>query len=178
MSNKQSRIRSPNSGIEESDASSTQPHQESELSSYTNRTIPLSLSLTGNPWTDMGIVSLCQELDDGKPTFLVKNSMVWTEYEVTLSVYGDPESIEDMEAWLYDVMRRRWNELYWPNTKLKPLRLLPTFKDGFVDTSAQTRLTPEMKALIKEKLPKASTKDVERLAQNRRAKSRVSLMLL
>ena len=148
MTNDQIRIRDPNGG-----------------------TTVLHLSLTGNPWTDMGIVGLCRELQDGSPTFLEKPP-VWMEHEVSLSVYNDADSMEEMEKWLYDMMRVRWNQLFWPSKTAKVLGRSPTQKDGFVDSSESLSLLPGEKTLVKDTLKEkgvqtSSIKDTMPLTQDR-----------
>ena len=39
-------------------------------------TSSLVLELTGNPWTDFGIVSFCAELRMGAPDFLVEGTCI------------------------------------------------------------------------------------------------------
>ena len=132
-------------------------------------TTVLSLSLTGNPWTDMGIVGLCQELQDGLPTFLAKPP-VWMEHEVIISVYSDAE--EHMRDWFHDMMKVRWNQLYWPSKPAKVLNRSLIQKNGFVDSSENLSLLPEEKTLVKDTLkekgvPVSSVKDTMPLTQDR-----------
>lgn len=135
------------------------------------RTKELRLSLTGNPWTDIGIVGLCQELQDGSPTFLEKPP-VWTEHEVIISIHNDRESMEGMAELLYDIMRTRWNQLYWPSKPAKVLNRSLTRKDGFVDSSENLSLLSGEKKLVKDTLkakgvPTSSIKDTVSLTQDR-----------
>ncbi len=148
MTSNQIRIRDPNEG-----------------------TMMLHLSLTGNPWTDMGIVGLCQELQDGSPTFLAKPPM-WMEHEVIVSVYNDAKAMEHMRDWFYDMMRVRWNQLYWPSKPAKVLKRSLIQKDGFVDSSENLSLLPGEKTLVKDTLkekgvPTSSIKDAMPLTQDR-----------
>lgn len=134
-------------------------------------TIELHLSLTGNPWTDMGIVGLCQELRDSSPTFL-EEPPVWMEHEITISVYNDAESMAEMAEWFYDMMRTRWNQLFWPSKPAKVLGRSLVYKGGFVDSSEQLPLLPGDKELVKETLKTkgiltSSIKDTAQLTRDR-----------
>jgi len=135
------------------------------------KTKELHLSLTGNIWTDIGIVGLCQELQDGSPTFLEKPP-VWTEHEVIISIYSDTESMAEMTERLYDIMRTRWNQLYWPSKPAKVLNRSVIRKDGFVDSSENLSLLSGEKKLVRDTLktkgiPTSSIKDTVSLTQDR-----------
>jgi hypothetical protein len=138
---------------------------DSDQSQKADETTLLTLSLTGNPWTDMGIVSLCQQLNPEQQSFLSR-PVVWTEHEVIISVYSDVDSMKEMEIWFYDMLRGRWNEIFWLSKPAKVLNQKHVFKEGFIDESAQFPLTKEQKELIKDKL-NGSSKDSEKIAQMR-----------
>ncbi|HGJ64160.1 TPA: hypothetical protein ENS27_02080 [bacterium] len=136
-----------------------------EQSHNSDEIIHLNLTLTGNPWTDMGIVSLCQELQRGSLSFLAK-PIVWTEHEVIISIYNDKDSLKEMEAWFYDMLRGQWNEIFWLSKPAKVLNRDHVFKDGFIDETAQFPLTREQWGENKDKL-KGSFKDSVAISQTR-----------
>lgn len=138
---------------------------DSDQSQNADETMLLTLSLTGNPWTDMGIVSLCQQLNPEQQSFLSR-PVVWTEHEVIISVYSDADSMKEMEIWFYDMLQGQWNEIYWLSKPAKVLNQKHVFKEGFIDESAQFPLAKEQKELIKDKL-NGSFKDSEKIAQMR-----------
>jgi hypothetical protein len=127
----------------------------------------IELTLTGNPWSDLGIVSFCQELIDGNPPFL-DGAPVWTEHSVIVC-FHDAAPREDLEAWFADMLQSRWNQLYWPSRAAKALGQRLVFdKEGFVDTSKSLLLTKEQKEQVKEKVGTAiQLKDETRVAQTR-----------
>ncbi|MGB9596906.1 MAG: hypothetical protein ACPL7B_11550, partial [Candidatus Poribacteria bacterium] len=124
---------------------------ETKQPQVSDEIIRIILSLTGNPWTDMGVVSLCQQLNPEKQSFLAK-PVVWTEHEVIISVYSDKDSLKEMETWFYDMLRGRWNEIFWLSKPAKVLNRDHVFEGGFIDESAQFPLTREQKELLKDKL--------------------------
>jgi hypothetical protein len=146
-------------------------NNQSQRIDLNRSTVELQLSLTGNPWTDVGIVSFCHEIQDNLPAFLEKPPF-WTEYEVSLSVYYDSESMKEMEEWLYDIMRTRWNQLYWLSKPAKIFDRSLILKNGFVDSSEKLSLLSEekkrVKDILKEKgVPASSIKDTMPLTQDR-----------
>ncbi len=127
----------------------------------------IELALTGNPWSDLGIVSFCQELMDGNPPFL-DGAPVWTEHSIIVRLH-DAAPQEGLDAWFAEVLRSRWNQLYWPSRAAKALGQRLVFdKEGFVDTSKSLPLTKEQKEQVKEKVGTAiQLKDEARVAQTR-----------
>lgn len=127
----------------------------------------IELTLTGNPWSDLGIVSFCQELMDSNPPFL-DGTPVWTKYSVNVR-FHDTAPREDLEAWFAELLRTRWNQLYWPSRAAKALGQRLVFdKEGFVDTGKTFPLTKEQKEQVQEKVGTAiQLKDEARVAQAR-----------
>ena len=102
-------------------------HQKSESSEA-----KLTLSLTGNPWTDFGIVSLCEELRLNDPSFLVEQPFL-TENEATITI--DISDIETVETWFNGMLKSRWNQIYWLSRVGKILNRSLTYDaEGFVIT--------------------------------------------
>lgn len=125
----------------------------------------LTLSLTGNPWTDFGIVSLCEELRMGDPPFLVEKP-AFTENEATIAI--DVSNVESVEAWFNEMLKERWNQIYWLSRVGKMLdRSLTYNAEGFVVTDEKTQITKGDKARIKELSPQTQVKDEETIAQMR-----------
>ena len=125
----------------------------------------LTLSLTGNPWTDFGIVSLCEELKLSTPSFLVGKPFL-TENEATITINAP---IEEVETWFNNMLRSRWNQIYWLSRvgKILPDRSLTYDPDGFVVTDKKTQITEGEKAQIKELSPRTQVKDEILTAQPR-----------
>lgn len=125
----------------------------------------LTLSLTGNPWTDFGIVSLCEELRMGDPPFLMGQPFV-TETEATVAI--DISNVEVVEMWFNDEMlKARWNQIYWLSKVGKMLdRSLTYDAAGFVVTDEKMLVTEGDKARIKE-LFKHRGKNEEPITQMR-----------
>ena len=109
----------------------------------------LTLSLTGNPWTDFGIVSLCEELRKSNQGFLVEQPFL-TENEATITI--DVSDIETVQTWFNNMLRSRWNQIYWLSRvgKILPDRFLTYDPEGFVVTDEKTQITEGEKAQIKE----------------------------
>ena len=125
----------------------------------------LTLSLTGNPWTDFGIVSLCEELRRSAPPFLV-NQPLLTENEATITI--DISDIETLETWFNGMLKSRWNQIYWLSRVGKILNRSLTYDtEGFVVTDGKTQITEGEKAQIKELLPLTQVKDEMPIAQAR-----------
>ena len=107
----------------------------------------LTLSLTGNLWTDFGIVSLCEELRMGDPPFLVEKPD-FTENEATIAI--DVSNVESVEAWFNEMLKARWNQIYWLSRVGKMLdRSLTYDAEGFVVTDEKMQITKGDKARIK-----------------------------
>jgi len=117
----------------------------------TDNTTVLTLSLSGNPWSDAGIISLCHELERISPSFLAK-PITWTEFHVVLCFYNDPASIKEMKVWFYDRLRNLWNEIFWLSRPAKVLNQSFVKKDGFIDDSAQFPIAPAQKEILKNEL--------------------------
>ncbi|RKU14238.1 hypothetical protein C6502_01210 [Candidatus Poribacteria bacterium] len=136
-------------------------HQKSDSSEA-----KLTLSLTGNPWTDFGIVSLCEELGLSAPPFLVGKPFL-TENEATITI--NASDIETVETWFNNMLRSRWNQIYWLSRvgKILPDRSLTYDAEGFVVTDEKTQITEGEKARIKELSPQTQVKDEMPIAQAR-----------
>ncbi len=115
----------------------------------------LVLELTGNPWTDFGIVSFCAELRMGAPDFLIKGPIL-TENEVTITINAlDKESVK---TWFNDRLKSRWNQIYWLSKEARiynkclmhDLSLMPD-TEGFVVTDEKITITDEEKTRIKKR---------------------------
>lgn len=125
----------------------------------------LTLSLTGNPWTDFGIVSLCEELRLSAPSFLVEKPFL-TENEATITINAP---IEEVETWFNNMLRSRWNQIYWLSRvgKILPGWALTYDAEGFVATDEKRQITEGEKAQIKESFPDMQVKDEILTAQPR-----------
>ena len=135
-------------------------HQKSESSEA-----KLTLSLTGNPWTDFGIVSLCEELRLSTPSFLVEEPFL-TENEATITI--DISDIETVETWFNGMLKSRWNQIYWLSRVGKILNRSLTYDtEGFVVTDEKTQITEGEKAQVKELSPLTQVKDERPTAQPR-----------
>ena len=135
-------------------------HQKSESSEA-----KLTLSLTGNPWTDFGIVSLCEELRTSAPPFLVEQPFL-TENEATIAI--DVSDIETVKIWFNGMLKSRWNRIYWLSRVGKILNRSLTYDtEGFVVTDERTQITEGEKAQIKELSPQTQVKDEMPIAQSR-----------
>ena len=127
--------------------------------------IKLILSLTGNPWTDFGIVSLCEELQVSDPPFLVEKPFL-TENEAIIAI--DVSDVETVEMWFNQMLRSRWNQIYWLSRVGKILNRSLTYdEEGFVVTDEKTRVTEGDKARIRELSPQMQVKDEMPIAQAR-----------
>lgn len=126
----------------------------------------LTLSLTGNPWTDFGIVSLCEELRLSDPQFLVEQPFL-TENEATITI--DVCDIETVQTWFNGMLKSRWNQIYWLSRvgKILPDRSLTYDSEGFVVADEKTQVTEGEKAQIKELSPQTQVEDEMQIAQTR-----------
>ena len=110
----------------------------------------LVLELTGNPWTDFGIVSLCQELSSPKPNFLVEKPFL-TENEATITI--DVSDKEKVKAWFNDRLKSWWNQIYWLSKEarlynkalMRNVSLKPD-AEGFVITDEKIQITQDEKS--------------------------------
>ncbi len=131
----------------------------------------LVLELTGNPWTDFGIVSLCWELRMGVPDFLIEVPIL-TENEVLIAINVlDKESIK---AWFNDRLKSRWNQIYWLskdariyNKSLMHDLYLKTDTEGFVVTDEIIPIMENQKKRIKEFSHQTQVKNEIRVASHR-----------
>ena len=125
----------------------------------------LTLSLTGNPWTDFGIVSLCEELRLSDPPFLVEQPFLM-ENEATITI--NVSDIEMVETWFNGVLKSRWNQIYWLSRVGKILNRSLTYDtEGFVVTDEKTQITKGEKAQVKELLSQPQVKDEMPIVQTR-----------
>ena len=116
----------------------------------------LVLGLTGNPWTDFGIVSFCKDMRS--ITFDYKITI--TPHEVTITT--DTANLEKFEEWLNLKLMDRWNRLYWLSRGAKILEHTKlTYDDqGFIDSdNQQIPVTEDDRLLIKEKWKNSTVKD-------------------
>src|SRR5690606_8909013 len=103
---------------------------------------------------------------DASPPFL-DGSPIWSEDSVIVHI-DDATPRKDLEAWLAELLRTRWNQLYWPSRAAKALGHRLVFdKEGFVDSAKTLLLTKEQKEQIKEKVSTVQLKDETRIAQMR-----------
>lgn len=130
-----------------------------------SETSSLVLELTGNPWTDFGIVSLCEELRS--VPFDCKVEVA--PHEATLTT--DVANLEKFEEWLNQTFQARWNQLYWLSRGAKILgrrRESLSYDDGFVDRDkSQMPTTEEDRSQIKEKWKNSTIRDTMPLTQLR-----------
>ncbi len=115
----------------------------------------LVLELTGNPWTDFGIVSLCQELSSPKPDFLLEKPFL-TENEATITI--DVSDKEKVKAWFNDRLKSWWNQIYWLSKEARIYNKclmhdlsLTLDAEGFVVTDEKIKITDEEKKRIKKR---------------------------
>ncbi|RKU23505.1 hypothetical protein C6499_18350 [Candidatus Poribacteria bacterium] len=130
-----------------------------------SNTSTLVLELTGNPWTDFGIVSFCAELR--YTPFHCELEL--TPHEATITM--DVANLEEFEEWLNQRFLYRWNQLYWLSRGAKILgrgRDSLIYDDGFVDRDkSQMQTTEEDRGEIKEKWKNSTVGDVMPLTQLR-----------
>ncbi|MYB56914.1 MAG: hypothetical protein F4X51_11025 [Gemmatimonadetes bacterium] len=127
--------------------------------------IKLILSLTGNPWTDFGIVNLCEELQISDPPFLVEKPFL-TENEAIIAI--DVSDVETVKVWFNQMLRSRWNQIYWLSRVGKILNRSLTYDvEGSVITDEKTQIAKSDKARIKELSPQTQVKDEMPIVQAR-----------
>ena len=138
-------------------------NQQLELSLSGNSS--LVLKLTGNPWTDFGIVSFCEELLSTP----FGCQLELTPHEATITT--DVVNLEKFEEWLNQRFLERWNRLYWLSRGAKILgrgRASLSYNDGFVDRDkSQMQTTEEDRTQIKEKWKNSNIRDTMPLTQLR-----------
>ena len=131
----------------------------------------LILELTGNPWTDFGIVSLCAELRMIAPDFLVKRPFL-TENGATITIKVSDK--EKVKTWFNDRLKSRWNQIYWLSKEARlynkslmhNVSLTPDV-EGFVVTDEKIPITEDQKKRIKELSPQTQVKNEIRVATHR-----------
>ena len=123
----------------------------------------LTLSMTGNPWTDFGIVSLCEELQMSNPPFLVEKPFL-TKNEAIIAI--DVSDVETVEMWFNQMLRNKWNGIYQPSQVAKVLKRTPIHEDGFIKPSEKILIQSADREVIKEKL-KRKIEDEELLVERR-----------
>ncbi|MDE0636826.1 MAG: hypothetical protein OXI43_13395 [Candidatus Poribacteria bacterium] len=125
----------------------------------------LVLELTGNPWTDFGIVSLCEELRSASFSCNVK----LTPYEAMITI--DAVNLDKFEEWMDQMLRARWNQLYWLSRGAKILgrgRSSLRYNEGYVDRdNSQMPITDGDREQIKEKWKNSNIRDTMALTQLR-----------
>lgn len=125
----------------------------------------LVLRLTGNPWTDFGTVSFCEELRSSH--FLIE--LKFTAHEASITV--DISDLDTFEDWLNQRFVDRWNQLYWLSRGAKILELgrgSLSYKEGYVDRAkSQVQTTEEERTAIKEKWENSTVGEVLPLTQLR-----------
>ena len=124
----------------------------------------LTLSLTGNPWTDFGIVSLCEELRLSDPSFLVEQPFL-TENEATITI--DRSDIEMVETWFNQTLRDKWNSIYHPSQIAKVLKRTPIRENGFIKPDEKVPIDDAARKTIKEQLKRPKIEDQELLVERR-----------
>ena len=131
----------------------------------------LVLELTGNPWTDFGIVSFCAELRIGAPDFLIEGPIL-TENEVTITITALDKEL--VKAWFNDRLKSRWNQIYWLSKEariyIKSLMhdlSLKTDTEGFVVPDEKVPIMENQKKQIKELSPQTQVKNEIRVASHR-----------
>ena len=131
----------------------------------------LVLELTGNPWTDFGIVSLCAELRMGVPDFLIEGPIL-TENEVIITINALDKEV--VKTWFNDRLKSRWNQIYWMskdariyNKSLMHDLYLKTDTEGFVVTDEIIPIMENQKKRIQEFSPQTQVKNEIRAASHR-----------
>ena len=124
----------------------------------------LVLELTGNPWTDFGIVSFCEELRS--TPFSCKLEL--TPHEATITT--DIANLEKFEEWLNQRFMERWNSLFWLSRGAKILgdTKLSYDEHDYIDRDgSRIQTTEDERALIKKEWKGSTIKDTMPLIQIR-----------
>ncbi len=127
-------------------------------------TSSLVLELTGNPWTDFGIVSFGAELRS--TPFDCKLAL--TPHEATITI--DVANLEKFEEWLNQRFMERWNSLFWLSRGAKILEgaKLSYDEHGYIDRDgSRIQTTEDDRALIKKEWKGSTIKDTLSLIQMR-----------
>ena len=109
----------------------------------------LVLELTGNPWTDFGIVSFCAELRLGDPQFLIEKPIL-AEDKAIITI--DVSDTEKVKAWFYQTLRDKWNCIHHPSLVAKLLRYTPNRENGFISPDEMIDITDVDLEVIKNEL--------------------------
>ena len=117
--------------------------------------LSLTLELTGNPWTDFGIVSLCAELRMNAQDFLVEDLLL-TENEATITI--GISDIETVKTWLYQTLRDKWNNIHHRSLIAKLLEYSPNQENGFINPDETISITDEERKKIKNEVIKRKIK--------------------
>lgn len=125
--------------------------------------VKLTLSLTGNPWTDFGIVGLYEELSGNLPFSIEER--VLTENEVAITI--DVSDIETVKTWFNQTLRGKWNNIYHPSKAAKVLRRTPIQEDGFIKPDEKILIDAAARKTIKDKLKRSKIEDEEPLVERR-----------
>ena len=143
----------------------TEKQLEFDLTQGSPKDSALVLKLTGNPWTDFGIVSLCEELRLSDPPFLVEEPFL-TESEATITI--DVSDVKTVETSFNRMLKSRWNKIYWLSRVGKILdRSLTYDAEGFVVTDGKMQIIEGERARVKELSPQTQVKDEMRIVQAR-----------
>ena len=129
-----------------------------------NEKSSLVLELTGNPWTDFGIVSFCAELRS--TPFSCKLEL--TPHEATITT--DAANLEKFEEWLNQRFMERWNSLFWLSRGAKILggTKLSYDEHDYIDREgSRIQTTEDERALIKKEWKNSTIKDTLSLTQIR-----------
>ena len=128
-------------------------------------TSTLILELTGNPWTDFGIVSFCAELHSAP----FRCDVVLNPHEATITI--DVVNLDKFEEWMNQMLQARWNQLYWLSRGAKILgrrRSDLSYVDDYVDrNTSQMQTTEGDREQIKEKWKNSTVGEVVPLIQLR-----------
>ena len=129
-----------------------------------NEKSSLVLELTGNPWTDFGIVSFCAELRSTPFSSMLE----LTPHEATITT--DAANLEKFEEWLNQRFIERWNSLFWLSRGAKILgdTKLSYDEDGYIIRDGSLKQTTEdERARIKKEWKGSTIKDTMPLIQMR-----------
>ena len=129
-----------------------------------NEKSSLVLELTGNPWTDFGIVSFCAELRS--TPFSCKLELSPHEAIITT----DAANLEKFEEWLNQRFMERWNNLFWLSRGAKILgdTKLSYDEHDYIDRDgSRIQTTEDERARIKKEWKGSTIKDTMPLIQIR-----------
>ena len=112
----------------------------------------LVLELTGNPWTDFGIVSFCAELRMSAQDFLVEGPFL-TENEATITI--KVSDIETVKTWFYQTLRDKWNSIHHQSLIAKLLEYTPIQENGFIKSDEMIDIRDVDREVIKKKMKRS-----------------------